>query len=136
MTSSQSLQALKGVKVLDLSRFYPGPFCSMMLADFGAEVLCIEDRRFEADLSLPTTARNKRHMTLNLKTQKGREIFFALVKGHRDRNRSRRSDRTHLEDCPTDNQPPDSEFSAWLEPWRIPVNVQKNPRPLPQRRIH
>ena len=34
---------LEGVKVLDLSRLLPGGFCSLMLADFGAEVLKVED---------------------------------------------------------------------------------------------
>jgi Predicted acyl-CoA transferases/carnitine dehydratase len=33
---------LKGVKVLDLSRLLPGPYCSMMLGDFGAEVIKVE----------------------------------------------------------------------------------------------
>jgi crotonobetainyl-CoA:carnitine CoA-transferase CaiB-like acyl-CoA transferase len=35
--------ALDGVRVLDLSRLLPGPFCSLLLADFGAEVLKVED---------------------------------------------------------------------------------------------
>ena len=34
--------ALDGIKVLDLSRLAPGPYCSMLLADFGAEVLLVE----------------------------------------------------------------------------------------------
>jgi len=72
---------LEGLKVLDLSRLLPGPYCSMILADFGAEVLRIEDRRFEEEgPGMPTVMRNKRHMTLNLKHPKGKEIFDALVK--------------------------------------------------------
>ena len=35
--------AFAGVKVLDLSRLLPGPFCSMLLADFGADVIKVED---------------------------------------------------------------------------------------------
>ena len=72
--------ALKGIKVLDLSRLLPGPYCSMILADHGAEVIAVEDRRFLADgLFLNTVNRNKRHMTLNLKTESGLEIFFRLA---------------------------------------------------------
>jgi len=73
--------ALTGVKVLDLSRLLPGPFCSMILADHGAEVIAIEDKRFQADgLFLTPVNRNKKHMSLNLKTDAGREIFFRLAK--------------------------------------------------------
>lgn len=74
--------ALDGVTVLDLSRKLPGPYCSMVLADHGARVITIEDRRFEAEGSFPTLVnRNKEHMTLNLKTDEGREIFFRLLEG-------------------------------------------------------
>ncbi|MDI6756010.1 MAG: CaiB/BaiF CoA-transferase family protein [Thermodesulfobacteriota bacterium] len=75
------MRALEGIKVLDLSRLFPGPYCSMILADLGAEVLRIEDRRFEGEgPGMPTVMRNKRHMTLNLKHPRGREIFYRLVK--------------------------------------------------------
>ncbi len=73
--------ALSGIKVLDLSRLLPGPYCSMILADHGAEVIAVEDRRFMADgLFLNNINRNKQHMTLNLKTKEGMEIFFRLAK--------------------------------------------------------
>jgi crotonobetainyl-CoA:carnitine CoA-transferase CaiB-like acyl-CoA transferase len=72
--------ALEGIRVLDLSRQFPGPYCTMILSDFGAEVLRIEDRRFQMDLFQWDAMRNKRHMTLNLKTDKGKEIFFKLLK--------------------------------------------------------
>lgn len=78
MTTSGALQ---GIRVLDLSRMLPGPYCSMILADHGAEVIAIEDRRFLADgLFFSDLNRNKRHMTLNLKAPQGLEIFMRLAK--------------------------------------------------------
>ena len=72
--------ALTGVNVLDLSRLLPGPYCSMILADHGARVIAVEDKRFLADgLFLNLINRNKEHMSLNLKTEKGKEIFFRLI---------------------------------------------------------
>ena len=73
--------ALEGIKVLDLSRLFPGPYCSMILADLGADVLRVEDRRFEGEgTGMPTVMRNKRHMTLNLKQPKGLEVFYRMAK--------------------------------------------------------
>jgi crotonobetainyl-CoA:carnitine CoA-transferase CaiB-like acyl-CoA transferase len=73
--------ALQGIKVLDLSRLLPGPYCSMILADHGARVIAMEDRRFQADgLFMNTIYRNKEHMTLNLKTSDGLEIFLRLAR--------------------------------------------------------
>ncbi len=73
--------ALSGITVLDLSRLLPGPYCSMILADHGARVIAIEDKRFLSDgLFLAPVNRNKEHMTLNLKTAEGREIFTCLVR--------------------------------------------------------
>jgi len=73
--------ALSGVTVLDLSRLLPGPFCSMILADHGARVIAIEDRKqYQADgLFLPNVCRNKQHMALDLKSASGKAIFFKLV---------------------------------------------------------
>ena len=72
--------ALSGVTVIDFSRLLPGPLCSMILADHGARVISVEDRRFAAqNLFFSTVNRNKEHMTLNLKSEEGREIFFGLV---------------------------------------------------------
>jgi len=71
---------LDGIRVLDLSRLYPGPFCSMILADFGADVVCIEDRRFQGEPSMASAMRGKRHMTLDLKQDAGRALFLRMVK--------------------------------------------------------
>ena len=83
---------LSGIRILDLSRLLPGAYASQMLADFGADVIKIEDPgsgdygRFmpphgAGGVSLYFLAinRNKRSMTLNLKTDEGREIFRRLV---------------------------------------------------------
>ncbi len=72
--------ALAGIKVVDLSRLLPGPYCSMILADHGARVIAVEDRRYGAEgLFLSPVYRNKEHMTLDLKTPEGKEIFWKLV---------------------------------------------------------
>jgi crotonobetainyl-CoA:carnitine CoA-transferase CaiB-like acyl-CoA transferase len=73
--------ALSGITVIDLSRLLPGPYCSMILADHGARVIAIEDKRFLADgLFFNLINRNKEHMALNLKSAEGKEIFFQLIK--------------------------------------------------------
>jgi len=83
--------AFAGVKVLDLSRLLPGPFCSMLLADFGADVIKIEDpdggdyiRWWPPFLGKNSgfhvvLNRNKRSLTLNLKKPEGKEIFKRLA---------------------------------------------------------
>lgn len=85
------LAAFTGVKVLDLSRLLPGPFCSMLLADFGADVIKVEDpnggdyiRGWPPFLGKNSgfhivLNRNKRSLTLNLKKPEGKEIFKQLV---------------------------------------------------------
>jgi crotonobetainyl-CoA:carnitine CoA-transferase CaiB-like acyl-CoA transferase len=83
--------ALDGVKVLDLSRVLAGPFCGMMLGDMGADVLKIEEPEGgdESRTWPPFVAgeasgylsmnRNKRNMTLNLKTPEAQHILKKLV---------------------------------------------------------
>jgi len=72
--------ALQGIKVIDLSRMLPGPYCSMILADHGARVIAVEDRRYMTDdVFISPVNRNKDHMTLNLKTEEGKAIFFRLA---------------------------------------------------------
>jgi alpha-methylacyl-CoA racemase len=86
-------QPLRGIRILDLSRLLPGAYASQMLADFGADVIKIEEPgsgdygRFMPphgasgmSLYFLATNRNKRSMTLNLKSSKGREIFLRLVR--------------------------------------------------------
>ena len=85
------MEALHGVKVLDLTRLLPGNFCTLLLADYGAEILKIEDtdrgdygrwyppRVKEQSALFIGLNRNKRSMKLNLKTDKGRGIFMQLV---------------------------------------------------------
>ncbi|UCG14015.1 MAG: CoA transferase [Deltaproteobacteria bacterium] len=85
--------ALEGIRILDLSRLLPGPFCSMLLADFGADVVKIEapitgdyirwwPPRFGGNSGFHVVLnRNKRSLTLNLKTAEGKEIFQQLVGG-------------------------------------------------------
>lgn len=72
--------ALSGITVLDLSRLLPGPYCSMMLADHGARVIAVESARFKDDTPFLTPLyRNKEHISLDLKTESGKEILFRLV---------------------------------------------------------
>jgi alpha-methylacyl-CoA racemase len=90
---------LEDVKVLDLSRLLPGGFCSLLLADFGADVLKVEDTGMgdyvrwapplydgaepsaQSALFLALN-RNKRSIRLNLKEQRGREVLLRLARDH------------------------------------------------------
>lgn len=83
---------LHGIKILELARTLAGPYCSMILADLGAEVIKVEQPGSgdETRGFIPPTLggescyfmslnRNKRSMTLNLKTEEGRKIVKELV---------------------------------------------------------
>jgi crotonobetainyl-CoA:carnitine CoA-transferase CaiB-like acyl-CoA transferase len=72
--------ALTGIRVLDLSRLLPGPYCSMILADHGADVVAVEEKRFQATgHCIALLNRNKRHLALDLKTPAGRAVFLKLA---------------------------------------------------------
>jgi alpha-methylacyl-CoA racemase len=88
---------LEGIRVLDLSRLLPGPFCSLLLADFGADVIKVEDTgmgdyvrwaepKFDGVEASASSAfflalnRNKRSIRIDLKSEGGREVLLALVR--------------------------------------------------------
>lgn len=87
-----SVKPLSGIKVLDLTWVYAGPFATQILGDLGAEIIKIEaapvgDKTrimppFKNGYSgyFATLNRGKKSLALNLKKDKGREIFFALAK--------------------------------------------------------
>lgn len=68
---------IEGVKILDLSRMLPGPYCSMLLSDLGADVVVVEipGRAFTP----PYLQRNKKSITLNLKAEGSKEIIYKLA---------------------------------------------------------
>ena len=84
--------ALGDITVLDLTRVLAGPYCTMMLADFGANVIKVEipgkgdDTRAMgpikngASMYYANVNRNKKGVTLNLKAPEGKELFKELVK--------------------------------------------------------
>ena len=88
---NKSRGALSGLRVLDLTRVLAGPFCTMMMADMGAEIIKIEqpgrgdDSRAFAPFKNGESSyymnlnRNKKGVTLNLKG-KGKDIFIEMVK--------------------------------------------------------
>jgi len=73
--------ALGHLKLLDLSRQLPGPFCSTLLADLGMDVLVVTAPHDPFGTGIPFLARNKRSMTLDLKTEAGRDVFRRLAAG-------------------------------------------------------
>jgi len=91
--------ALDGVRVLDLSRLLPGGFCSLLLADFGADVLKVEDTGMGDYIRWATPYhdgasesarsalflalnRGKRSVRVNLKEERGRGVLLRLVREH------------------------------------------------------
>jgi formyl-CoA transferase len=85
---------LAGVRVLDVSQVMAGPYCSMLLADLGADVIKVEPpgtgdqtrgamgfkMKGSDSMGFLNMNRNKRSITLNLKTEAGKQVFLDLVK--------------------------------------------------------
>ncbi|MDB5911832.1 MAG: hypothetical protein JWP22_507 [Ramlibacter sp.] len=83
---------LQGIRVVDLTRILSGPFCSMFLADMGAEVIKVEDpeggdpirqqgeTRNGFSLYFASFNRNKRSITLDLRSPEGKEILRDLLR--------------------------------------------------------
>jgi crotonobetainyl-CoA:carnitine CoA-transferase CaiB-like acyl-CoA transferase len=86
------MKPLDGFRVLDLTRFLSGPYCTMVLAELGADVIKVEQPHTGDDsrrmapkvngesypFAMPN--RSKRSVSLDLKTDRGRELFTELVK--------------------------------------------------------
>lgn len=95
------MQALEGLKVLDLTRYAPGPYCTMILGDLGADIIRIEEMglptgrradQMKGTVVIPPASefaspdsphnpvnRNKRSMQINLKSEAGQRIFYKLA---------------------------------------------------------
>lgn len=85
--------ALEGIKVIDLTRLAPGPYCTMFLADLGADVIKIEPGGGRAAIAILPQAtteeermrahnaegRNKRSIVMNLKMKEAQEVFYKLA---------------------------------------------------------
>jgi alpha-methylacyl-CoA racemase len=89
--------ALAGIRVVDLSRLAPGPYCSMLIGDFGAEVILVEPpagttrdtpvapqlwelERDESMYRYDALRRNKRSIVLDLKDEDDRAVLSALIR--------------------------------------------------------
>ncbi len=82
---------LSGVRIVDLTRLYPGPFGTQLLGDLGAEVIKVEDKNAPDYIRFfpPTfkkegagyiaVNRNKKSFALDLRSDKGKELFMKLV---------------------------------------------------------
>ena len=83
---------LKGLRVIDIATIIAAPFCATLLGEFGADVLKLEHpdggdalRRFGTPsqrgdtLSWLSEARNKRSMTIDLRTPEGADVFKQLI---------------------------------------------------------
>jgi crotonobetainyl-CoA:carnitine CoA-transferase CaiB-like acyl-CoA transferase len=88
-----SVGPLNGVRVLDLTHVLNGPFCTMLLATMGADVIKVEQKEGDRYRRawMPVDAKhdgygflsvnsNKRGITLNLKSKRGKELFLDLLR--------------------------------------------------------
>ena len=93
-----SIAPLSGIKVIDLTKLAPGPHCTMILGDLGADIIKVEEpgpptgRRAEQAAASGKTerrgtglglhnalGRNKKSIGLNLKSGAGREVFLRMA---------------------------------------------------------
>jgi crotonobetainyl-CoA:carnitine CoA-transferase CaiB-like acyl-CoA transferase len=70
---------LQGLRLVDLSRQLPGPYCSMLLADLGMDVVTVVAPNDAMGVGIPLLQRNKRNVTLNLKDSRGLGALHRLV---------------------------------------------------------
>lgn len=85
------MHSLTGITVIDLTRILSGPYCTMILADLGAEVIKVESPKGDdtrqwgppfvknESAYFLSVNRNKKSIVLNLKSAKGRDVFLKLV---------------------------------------------------------
>ena len=89
---SPAAPPLRGVRLLDLTQFLAGPFCTQILADLGAEIIKIEPQAGDPSRALPpyfykgegayflAINRGKQSVVLDLATEGGRNVFYDLVR--------------------------------------------------------
>jgi formyl-CoA transferase len=91
MEATNGTRALAGLRVLDVTQVMAGPFCGMMLADLGADVIKIEPPAGDSTRQMPGAVgsdspsfnavnRGKRSVVLDLKTREGRQVLERLVR--------------------------------------------------------
>jgi len=71
--------ALKGLRVVEMAAVGPVPFCGMLLADFGAEVVLVDRAPIDTEQLVPVTLRGRRSIALDLKAPKGPETLLRLI---------------------------------------------------------
>lgn len=88
------MQTLTGLKVIDLTRLLPGPLCTQIMADYGAEVIKIEEpgmgdptRQFGPGIDEDSSFfwqlnRNKKSLAVNLRSPHGKKIFKRMVENY------------------------------------------------------
>ena len=91
MTNASRMKPLAGIRVLDFTRFFAGPYCAQLLGDLGAEVVKVEIPKGGDPLrgqgppfhhgngiTFYATNRNKRSLTLDMQQEEGKRVARAL----------------------------------------------------------